>query len=92
MVKLSKKTVDLLKDDVVSILYENSLKPLFTNEIAVLLRRDKGFVKRLLLELKELGVVENVGMNKRKKSYLLRQRWMIMPSVLKRFEERNFKG
>ena len=92
MVKLSKKTVDLLKDDVVSILYENSLKPLFTNEIAVLLRRDKGFVKMLLLELKELGVVENVGMNKRKKSYLLRQRWMIMPSVLKRFEERNFKG
>ena len=41
MVKLSDETIKLLKDDLVSILYENQLKSLFTLELSKELRRDK---------------------------------------------------
>ncbi len=88
MVKLAKRTVDLLKDDVVNILYENALKPLFTNEIAMLLRRDNEFTKRLLLDLKGMGLVEEVKLNKRKKQYIRRIRWKIEKEVLKKFDGR----
>ena len=87
MVRLAKRTVDLLKDDIVNILYESSLKPLFTNEIALLLRRDNEFTKKLLLELKLLGVVEEIKMNRRKKQYLLRKRWRISKEALKGLEK-----
>ena len=87
MVRLAKRTVDLLKDDIVNILYESSLKPLFTNEIALLLRRDNEFTKKLLLELKLLGVVEEIKMNRCKKQYLLRKRWRISKEALKGLEK-----
>lgn len=92
MVKISKRNIDLLKDDIAGILYENQLKPLFTNEVALILRRDKEFVKRLLLELSKNGIIEEVKMNKRKKSYLLRKKWRIMPNVLKKYEEMSKNG
>ena len=84
MVKLSKKLVELLKDDIANVLYENALKPMFANEIAVAIRRDNEFTKKLLFELKELGVVEEVNLNKRKKCYLIRKKWRIKGEVLKR--------
>lgn len=87
MVRLAKKTVDLLKDDIVNILYENPLKPLFANEIAVSLRRDNEFTKKLLLELKDLGIVEEIKLNRRKKPYLLRKRWRISKEALKGLEK-----
>ena len=83
MVKLSKKTINLLKDDIVTVLYENPLKPMFTNEIAVALRRDNEFTKSLLLELREIGIITNIKMNKRKKEYLIRKKWVINHNILK---------
>ena len=84
MVKLSDKTVKLLKDDIVNILYENALKPMFTNELAVALRRDNEFTKKLLVELKVIGVVQEVNISKRKRNYLIRKKWRISGEVLKR--------
>ena len=58
MVRLSSRTINLLKDDIISIIYENQLKPLLSIEIANELRRDKEFTKRLLFELKKQGILE----------------------------------
>ncbi len=52
MVKLSDKTIELLKEDILSILNENPLKSRFTKEISLELRRDKEFTLKLLLEMK----------------------------------------
>ena len=72
MVKLSSKTLSLLKDDIISILYENQLKPLLTKEIALELRRDKEFTKALLKELKQQGILSEIKKNNKGKEYIKR--------------------
>jgi len=83
MVKLSSKTLSLLKDDIISILYENNLKPLLTKEIASELRRDKEFTKTLLNELKQQGILAEVKKNNKGKNYIKRIRWIIKPELIK---------
>ena len=87
MVKLSEKTIQLLKDDIISILYENPLKARFTNEIAVELRRNNEFTKKLLFELKKGGLVEEVSKNNKGQDYLRNKRWRIPPKVLEAFSQ-----
>jgi predicted HTH transcriptional regulator len=86
MVKLSERIVKLLKDDVVSILYENAPVSLFTNEIAMELRRDNEFTKKLLEELKVKGLVEEVRKSNKGKEYIKRTKWRIPPKVMSAFE------
>ena len=83
MVKLSNKTLNFLKDDIISILYENNLKPLLTKEIASELRRDKEFTKTLLNELKQQGILAEVKKNNKGKNYIKRIRWIIKPELIK---------
>ncbi|MBU2589191.1 MAG: hypothetical protein KKF52_00400 [Nanoarchaeota archaeon] len=85
MVQLSEKIISLIKDDVVSILY-NSPKALFANEVALEVRRDKEFVKKLLLELKELGLVEEIKKNSHGIEYKERRRWRLRPNVVDAYE------
>lgn len=86
MVKLSSKTTDKLKDDIISILYENQLNPLLTIEISNELRRDKEFTKRLLCELKEQGILNEIKKNNKGKNYIKRSRWAINQEVLSKFK------
>ncbi|MBI2106053.1 hypothetical protein HYT56_04420 [Candidatus Woesearchaeota archaeon] len=60
MVKLSEETIRLLKQDILSILYEDFKKSRFTKDIARELRRDKEFTLKLLVEMRELGWVNEV--------------------------------
>ena len=83
MVKLSNKTITLLKDDIISILYESQLKPLLTKEIALELRRDKEFTKNLLKELKQQGILVEIKKNNKGKDYIKRSRWIIKPNLIK---------
>ena len=85
MVKLSQKTISALKDDVMSILYENPLISRSTYEISQELRRDKEFTKKLLLELKNDNFVEEVKKGKRGE-YLTHRKWRIPAKVLKAIE------
>ena len=87
MVKLSEKTTKLLKDDILSILYEKPLEAMYTNQIAIELRRDKEFVKSLLLEMKKEGHVDEISKNKRGHSYQTRKRWRISKRLLEQFNQ-----
>jgi len=86
MVKLSSKTTTKLKDDIISILYESQLKPMFTIEIANELRRDKEFTKKLLQELKEQEILTEIKKNNKGKDYIKRSRWSIKPELIKNYE------
>ncbi len=85
MVKLSEKMIGLIKDDIVSVLY-NSPRALFANEIAWEVRRDKEFVKKMLLELKGLGLVEEIKKNFKGMEYKKRSRWRLKPNVVDAYE------
>jgi len=86
MVKLSNKILNLLKDDIISILYENILNPPLTMKISNELRRDKEFTKKLLLELKEQGIITEIKKNNKGKNYIKRSRWAIKQEVLEKFK------
>ncbi len=87
MVRLSSRTINLLKDDIISIIYENQLKPLLSIEIANELRRDKEFTKRLLFELKKQGILEEIKKNNKGKDYIKRSRWAIKKEVISKYNE-----
>ena len=79
MVKLSQNTISLLKEDILSILYENQDRNLFTKEIAKELRRDKEFTLQLLLEMKGVGWVNEIlG----KSSRGIRKKWKISKGLI----------
>ncbi len=85
MVRLSEETIKLLKEDILSILNDNSRKSMFTKEVAKELRRDKEFTLKLLLEMKELDWVEDVyGRNARGN----RKMWRISKDLLKAWNEK----
>ena len=86
MVKLSYRILNLLKDDIISILYENNLNPLLTIEISNELRRDKEFTRRLLNELKEQGIITEIKKNNKGKNYIKRSKWAINQEVLNKFQ------
>ena len=85
MVKLADKTMALLKNDILAILYESSLKPMYTSHIATELRRDNEFVLKLLLELKKEKLVKEVKKGKRG-DYLARKKWIIPSDVRQRMD------
>jgi len=91
MVKLSEKTRNLLKDDIISILYDIYPIALFTNRIAFDLRRNNEFVKGLLLDLKKEGYIEEYC--KDKKGFDLvggRMKWRLSSRYIKALREREF--
>ena len=89
MAKLSTKLINLIKDDIISHLYNNQIRSYFTNEIAKEIRRDNEFALKLLSELQEQGLVEQIKKNKQGKQYLARVKWRIPNHVIKAYEQRN---
>ena len=92
MVKLSNQLINLIKDDIITFLYNNQLKSYFTSNIAKEIRRDNEFALKLLLELKEQGFVEHIKKNKQGRQYLARIKWRIPPNVITAYEQRNKQG
>ena len=89
MVRLSNQLINLIKDDIITYLYNNQLKSYFTNQIAKEVRRDNEFTLKLLIELKQQGLIEQINKNKLGKNYLARVKWRIPPDVIKAYEQRN---
>ncbi len=87
MTRLSDTTKKFLQDDIVSILYEKYPHSLFTNEIAIELRRDKEFIKTLLIKLKKKGLIEQTKKNKKGIEYKKRMRWKLPASIVRAFEK-----
>ena len=71
MSKLSKRFIDKIKSDILQVLYESNLKPLYTKLIGDEIARDDELVMRLLNDLKKENVVKNVGNYKRRKKWVL---------------------
>tara|TARA_Y100000310_G_scaffold159627_1_gene159315 strand:+ start:69081 stop:69335 length:255 start_codon:yes stop_codon:yes gene_type:complete len=71
MSKLSKRFIDKIKSDILQVLYESNLKPLYTKHIGDEIARDDELVMRLLNDLKKENVVKNVGNYKRRKKWVL---------------------
>ena len=75
--KISEEKRKKISEHIISFLYSNAQRPLFTSFIAKEMARDEEFVKKLLLELKHKKLVIEVRKNPKGKEYKRRSRWKL---------------
>jgi predicted transcriptional regulator len=79
--KISNEKKEKISEQILSILYSNSPKPLFISKIAEELARDEEFIKKLLFSLKQKNMVVEIKMNMDGVPYTRRSRWKLSDKV-----------
>lgn len=75
--KISKLKQEKISEQIIAYLFNQSPKSIFTSYIAAEMARDEEFIKRLLLELKNKNLVQEIKKNQRGEIYLKRSRWKL---------------
>ena len=77
MSRLSETKKEKITEQILSILYDNFPKPLFTSQIAKEIVRDEEFTKTLLKTLKEKELIVPINKNPDGIQYIRRVRWRL---------------
>ena len=85
--KLSQEKRDRIAEQILSFLYHNYPKPLFTAEIAREIARDEEFIKALMFDLKNKTLVVAVRKNPQGEAYSRRMRWMLSPQAHQAYKQ-----
>ena len=91
--KISAEKREKISEHILAHLYSISPKSIFTSHIAQEIARDEEFVKKILLELKGKGLLNQIQKNKGGKTYIRRSRWSLSAdvySVYKKTQEQEF--
>jgi len=75
--RLSISKREKICEQILGLLFLTSPKPLFTFEIAKETARDEEFIKSLLINLKEKGLIKEIKKNSEGRVYLKRSRWVL---------------
>ncbi|MDP2906981.1 MAG: hypothetical protein Q8O03_03505 [Nanoarchaeota archaeon] len=75
MSQISKKKVDKIKEDVLSVLFESGLRGMFTKQISDEIARNDEFVLKLLLDLEKQNVVKQIRNTKKGTQFIRRKQW-----------------
>ena len=75
--RLSKEKRDRISEQILEDLYHSFPKQLFTAEIARELARDEEFIKDLLYELKDKGLVITIRKNSKGEPFIRRIKWQL---------------
>ncbi len=86
--KISEEKRKKISEHILACLYSNTPKPLFTSFIAKEAARDEEFVKKLLLELKNKGLIVEVKRNPKGKPYLKRSRWKLSDAAYQAYNNK----
>ncbi len=86
--RLSKQKRDKISEQVLSFLYHSFPKQLFTAEIAKELARDEEFIKNLMFELKDKGLVASIKKNKEGTEFIRRIRWQLSPKAYEVYHQK----
>ena len=84
--RISDFKIEKISDQILAFLFSNSPKPFFTSHIAIELARDEEFIKRLLLDLKNKKLVEEVTKNSKGETYTIRKRWKLSDGAYKAYK------
>jgi len=87
MPKISDKKIQRIKEEILSLLYENPAKPLYTSYIAEEMIRDEEFILRVLEELNKEGLIDKIQSNTNGKQYLARKKWTLQPKVYSQYKQ-----
>ena len=85
--KLSKEKRDKIAEQILSMLYDAFPESKFTAEIAKNLIRDEEFIKSLLYELYNKGLVVSVKKNPKGIAYSRRQKWRLSNKAYQAYKQ-----
>jgi predicted transcriptional regulator with HTH domain len=75
--RLSQDKKEKISEQVLSFLYQSFPNQPFTAEIAREIARDEEFIKRLLFELKDKGLIINIRKNSKGETFTRRLKWRL---------------
>lgn len=84
--KISEKKRERICEQILSFLYIQGQKAVFTSFIAQEIVRDEEFVKKLLRDLKKKSLVLEIKKNPQGEDYLRRSRWRLTEEVYKAYK------
>lgn len=84
--EISKEKRDKISEQILTQLFQESPKFLFTSEIAKEIARDEEFVKRLLLDLKKKNLVTEIKKSPKGATYSRRSRWCLAEKVYEAYK------
>lgn len=86
--KLSKAKRDRISEQILSFLYHSFPKQLFTAEISRELARDEEFIKNLLYELKDKGIVSAIKKSATGADFIRRVKWQLTAKAYAAYSEK----
>jgi DNA-binding IscR family transcriptional regulator len=86
--KLSQEKINKISEQILSHLYHSFPDQLFTAQISRELARDEEFIKKLLIDLKNKGLVISIRKNKKGISYVRRIKWQLSPKAYQIYHEK----
>jgi len=84
--KISKEKKEKIFEQILGLLYSDHFKPLFTSQVAREIARDEEFMKELLIELKNKGLVIEIKRNSEGRIYVKRSRWKLSDTTYKTYK------
>jgi len=88
MVRISEIKKNKIKSNILSLLYEKFPKALFTAEISEIEARDEEFIKKLLFDLKDKGLVVSIRKNLKGIAFTRRIKWTLTNRVYDVYSEK----
>jgi DNA-binding IscR family transcriptional regulator len=85
--KISQKKREKISEQILAFLFSKSPRSFFTSQIAQELARDEEFIKKILLEIKEKGLVNEISKNPKGRKYKLRRRWSISDKAYEAYKQ-----
>ena len=86
MSKISNEKKEKIMSNIMAIIFENFPKQLFTAEISRIEARDEEFIKHLLFELKEKGLVVPTRKNPEGEVFSRRIKWRLSNKAYKAYK------
>jgi len=77
MSRISQEKKEKIMSNIIATIFENFPNQLFTAEISRIELRDEEFIKRLLFELKEKGLVVPIRKNTKGEAFSRRIKWRL---------------
>lgn len=86
--RLSDNKKNKIAEQILSLLYLQSPKALFTSHVAKELARDEEFIKQILLDLEKKNILLRIGKNSNGINYIKRIRWRLSPGVYNIYKQK----
>ena len=86
MVRITERISKPLKEDILSIIYNNT-EPMHTKKISILLRRSKEYTFKLIKSLEKEGLVERIKKTKFGALYKIRHYWIMPEKIKSKYKE-----